>query len=183
MRCRLHCLTASRTVPVVCIQAAGHARARYHTAKDTDPEDGRPYSEGRPSRKSATWRVYSALSGDISQTCVEPGSSPGPEIRRLRQSLQSDSLDDSSREKAQSTPHELKEQMRMDLAGLSGGLVLNATDHADVHVNDARSPHFFLRVAGDAIIHVNAYQGMKEPERVPHVGSLPYGAATTAGKY
>lgn len=67
------------------------------------------------------------------------------------------------------------------LAGLGEGAIVEAENEAEVHIEQARSSRIALRAQNSSVVHVESYQDLREPERVPLLGSLPEKAALQPG--
>jgi hypothetical protein len=103
------------------------------------------------------------------------------EIRRLRQLLDSQDLSQETREKAESRLGELEAQARADVASLAGGLVIDSSDSAVLHVYQPKAPTIYARASKESHVEIYQPQAMGDDERVPLVSSLPPGAALQPG--
>jgi hypothetical protein len=103
------------------------------------------------------------------------------EISRLRQLLDSQELGQEPRDKAQSRLSELEAQVRANVASLSGGLVIDSSDDADLNVYQPKASIIYARASQASQIHIYQPQVMEFTERVPLLSSLPPGAALQPG--
>lgn len=103
------------------------------------------------------------------------------EIRRLRQLLDSQEFGQETRTKAESRLGELEAQIRVDVASLAGGLVIDSSDDADLQVYQPKAPTIYARASQASHIEIFQPQVMDVTERVPLLSSLPPGAALQPG--
>lgn len=103
------------------------------------------------------------------------------EIRRLRRLIETKDSSQEAREKAQSRLAEIEMQVRADAASLAGGLVIDASNDAYLHVNHPKAPTIYARAAHASRMEINHPQAMGDAERVPLLSSLPPGAALQPG--
>jgi hypothetical protein len=69
------------------------------------------------------------------------------EIRRLRRLLDSQKVEQETREKAESRLGELEAQVRADVASLAGGLVIDSSDSANLRVYQPKAPTIYARAS------------------------------------
>jgi hypothetical protein len=105
------------------------------------------------------------------------------EIRQLRQILRGDGLAADRKAEIRRQIDDLEYQIQQHVANLSGNLVVNASGESKVQVNKALASNFVVNLSGASEAQLNDYRGLdlKEPERIPLLGSLPYGSALQPG--
>lgn len=107
----------------------------------------------------------------------------GREIETLRQRMSKiDGTKEGDGLAAQLSQLEQQHERDLDrIAGLGDGAQVNVSNEAEVHISRARTSKIVLNADNAAQIHVSDYQDMREPERVPLLGSLPEKAALQPG--
>lgn len=103
------------------------------------------------------------------------------EIKRLRDLLRADDLDEDEGGNIRTRLRDLEEETRADLASLSGGLVLEPSGESRVHLYNSGFGTVIVRPSGESRVTVENRPGINEDERVPLVSSLPSGAALQPG--
>lgn len=105
------------------------------------------------------------------------------EVRQMRQALRGDVLAADKRDEIRRQIDVLEDQIQQDMASLSGRLVVNVAGNSNAQINKPLASHFIMNVEGESNAQLNDFRGsnFKEPERLPLVGSLPYGSALQPG--
>jgi hypothetical protein len=131
-----------------------------------------------PNGKNKNSSAGDSLNGKFIRKMIQERES---EMKRLRESIHADGVNDGDRETSQTRLRELEERTRADLASLSRALILEPSEQGQVVINDPRAANIIARPSGVSMVVVNNYQGSSDPERVPLVSSLPTGAALQPG--
>jgi hypothetical protein len=82
------------------------------------------------------------------------------ETRRLRQLLESQGFDGEAREEAESRLGKVEEQLRMDVASLTGGLIVDSSNVATLNVFQAKARTIYAKASNDSRISLFQPQTM-----------------------